>query len=145
VSQALFALERRFELHVLYVFQAMLLAVAVYAIVIRDWWLVGTCVVAFFLNGLIGQGLQKNRRKSFAQLSGGSAGEPQTPADLPGDAELFLLMRTVIKFRRLAVLTAAVVTYQMGQRWWVIVGAAVAAWAVSMLLMATVLAKGRPR
>jgi hypothetical protein len=145
VTRSLFALERRFEVGVLYIFQVLLLATVIFAVVQRDWWLVGICVVAFFFNGSIGQGLQKNRRKSFTQLSAGSSGEPVTVDDVPANDELFLLARSAIKFRWLAVLTAAAITYHFGQRWWVIISAMVAAWAFATLLTGRVFWKGRER
>jgi hypothetical protein len=43
----LFALERRFERRVLYVFQAIMV-VAISAIVRGDWWLLGICIGARF-------------------------------------------------------------------------------------------------
>lgn len=143
MSQALFALERGFERRVMYVFQAVLLAVAIYAVVHLDWWLVGICVAAWFFNGLIGQGLQKNRQKSFAALAAGSAGEAESAVSTPDDTDIFLFMRSAQKLQMLAVLTAVIVTYRLGQRWWTILGSAVAAWIILMIGVYSVLAKAR--
>lgn len=138
MSQALFALERRFELRALYVFAAALVGVLVVAIVREDWWLVGICVVAFLLDGAIGQGLRKNPSKSFSELAAGSAGESEIPQRELEPVEFRAAAKSVMKFIALVVLTVAAIAIHLSQPWWVIGCAALAAWLLSIFL--TVLA-----
>lgn len=143
MSQTLFALERRFELRALYVFSVGLFGIIIAAIMHSDWWLIGICIAALFLNGLIGQGLQKNRRKSFSQLSAGSAGESQEPSEEPTSDDFYMVARSATKFMLLVVIAAGVIAYHFDQPWWFIIGAAVAAWAISGLLMLAAFWKAR--
>jgi hypothetical protein len=144
MSQALFALERRFEKRALYVFSIALSGVGIAAIVYRDWWLVGICVVALFLNGVIGQGLYKNKQKSFNQLAAGSVGESETVTGDVDRADSYMVARSVIKFNFLVVLTGVVITYHFDQPWWVILVAAIAAWVGSAILMVATFWKASP-
>jgi hypothetical protein len=130
----LFALERRFERRVLYVFQAIVVVVAISAIMRGDWWLLGICIGAFFLNGLIGGGLQKNRHKSFSQLAAGSAGEAEMVSEKADSEDFDTIARSATKFTYLVVLTTIVIVHHLGQPWWGIIGAAVTAWGASVIL-----------
>jgi hypothetical protein len=135
MSQALFALERRFEKRALHVFNFALSGVVIAAIVYRDWWLVGICVVALFLNGVIGQGLYKNKQKSCNELAAGSVGESEMATGNVDRADSYMVARSVMKFMFLVVLTGVVTAYHFDQPWWVILVAAMAAWVVSAILM----------
>jgi fatty acid desaturase len=144
MSQALFALERRFELRALYAFSACLLGAAIVAIVYSDWGLMGICVVAMFLNGLIGQGLHKNRHKSFSRLAAGGAGEQEAVREEPDFEDDYKIARSATKFMFLLALTGAVIAYHFGQPWWIIIGAAVVAGVVSIILIFAAFWKARP-
>jgi hypothetical protein len=106
------------------------------------------CAVAFFLNGLIGARLHKNRHKSFSQLAGGAGEHEREAPDSSGGIEQKIhdnseIARSVIKFMYLAVLTAVVIAH-LGQSWWAITGAAVASCLVSLVLAFTAVGKARP-
>jgi hypothetical protein len=76
-QETLFALERRFEKCVLYPILIVALGVAIVALANGSWWFFGISVLVLFVNGLVGQGLQKNRTKSLSQLAAGSADEAE--------------------------------------------------------------------
>jgi hypothetical protein len=61
VPKGQFILEQRFERRFLYPFNAVLAASAIAAIVGKDWAMLGICLVASFLIGLIAMRLPKNR------------------------------------------------------------------------------------
>lgn len=131
MSNDLFAAERRFEVRTLYVFQVFLAAVAIVAIMNFDWWLLGICIISFFLNGLIGSSLAKNKRKSMAELAQGSAGESSDAPDLYTHASL---SRSSTNFSLLVAITLAAMALVLNQSW-IIVGAAV----VAGLILGTIL------
>jgi hypothetical protein len=88
MGKDLFALERRFERRVLYVFHAVMAVMAIVAVARGDWRLLGICLGVFFLNGLIGGGLHMNRHKSFSQLAAGSAGEAEVVSEKADSTDL---------------------------------------------------------
>ncbi len=143
----LFALERRFERRVLAAFLVFLMALAITAIINRDWWLLGISIVAMFLNGVIGQGLHKNRGKSSSKLAAGSAGESETitatPDSVDFQIDFQIVARTATKFMFLVSITVAVVAYHLDQSWWVIIGAGIVGWAVSAILSLAAVWKAR--
>jgi hypothetical protein len=133
-ERTLFALERRFELRVLRIFMVGLSAILIVAIVQRDWWLLGICLVALFFNGLIGGRLHKNRHKSFWQLAAGSSVEQDTLSEEPENEDFYMIARSAIKFQGLVAVTAALIAYHFNQRWWIVVTAALVSWLASVIL-----------
>jgi hypothetical protein len=134
MSEALFAAERRFELRALYGFNGCIMGVAIFALIHRDWLLLAICVAAFFVNGLIGSSLRKNKHKSFSQLAAGSIGEPEVANEAPGIMDRRILTRATIEFMLLAVLTGGAIAFHFAQPWGVIVATASLVWLVSILL-----------
>ncbi len=115
MSQALFALERRFELRALYMFQAIMTGLTLVALFRFDWKLLGVCILALLLNGVIGRGLHKNREKTFKQLAAGSGDEAEVVDEKPTLQEYKMVGWSAKKFITLAAATAASVMYLLDQ------------------------------
>jgi hypothetical protein len=131
MSENLVALERRFERRVLYVFNAIMVAVAMAAIVRSDWWLVAICAAAIFANGLIGAALRKNRSKAFSTLAAGSRGEPENVSSDVGSDDHFIVARSASKFSYLVVATVLVIACYLAQPWWLVIGVVAVSWLAS--------------
>jgi hypothetical protein len=144
MSQALFALERRFERRALYVLQYALIGALIFGIWNLDWWLVGICLLGFFLNGLIGKGLQKNAHKSFSQLAAGSRAETEIVLDEPSFEDFRRLSRSTTKFSYLVVLITAAIAWHFGMPWWAVIGFATTGWALSIALPMLAFYKAKP-
>jgi fatty acid desaturase len=143
MSKALFALERRLEVRGLYVFFVCLLGLAAFGVLHGDWWLLAICFVASSLNGMIGQGLQKNRQKSFKQLAARSdLGEAQT-ADKPGSIDFHIVARSATRFMALIALVGAVVAYHFDEPLWRVIATGVIAWLVAALLILSIFYKAQ--
>jgi hypothetical protein len=143
-QETLFSLERRFELRALYVVITVLVGMAIFAMVYSDWSLLGILLAAIFVNGLIGQGLQKNRTKSLSQLAAGSAYESHDVTSEPSTADFHMIARSAVKFMLLLTITTTVVTYHFGMEWWVIIAAAIGGWALSIVLTFAAIWKSAP-
>jgi hypothetical protein len=128
----LFAAERRFEVRALYVLQFFVFSVGAAAILNFDWWLLGICLVSAFLNGVIGQGLVKNKHMTFAQLSQGSKGETSDAPNLYSDR---FLARSSANFTFLSALTVGAMAFVLGQCWWIVAGAAVVGFFIACILV----------
>ena len=138
-DQALFALERRFELRSLYIYNSAFLAILTFGVINFDWQLAGICVVAFILNGLIGQGLGKNRFKSFSQIA---AAETSSLAE-PSNVEFRKVYPSFAKFIVLMFLSGGVLAYHFNQPWRTIIAAGAAGCLISLVLIFASMWRGR--
>ena len=145
MSNTLLSLERRFEVRALYSFHATLVGISVVAILHRDWWLLGICVTSFFLNGLIGQGLHKNKNRSFSQLAGWLSEELKVQIGAPNPmdfkANLLLVKPSANKFTVLVMITAVVIVFHIGATWWLVIATALAAYLYSGFMILSVFKK----
>jgi hypothetical protein len=137
VPRGQFILEQFFERRFLYPFNAVFFAIAIVSIVRTDWTMLGICLIACFLNGLIATRLPKNQTKSFPQLARGSAGEIEPPADdaypqMPVDR--YPATNALTKCSYVAVATAAAIGYHLDQSQWIIAAAMTASYIGVMLL-----------
>jgi hypothetical protein len=132
ISPDLFAAERRFEVRALNVLNFFVLSVGTVALLNFDWWLLGICLVSIFLNGVIGQGLLKNRRKTLAQLIQGSEAETSDAPNLYSDR---FLARNSANFTLLTAFTVAAMAFVLGQSWWIVAGATVFGFFIGSILV----------
>jgi hypothetical protein len=136
MSDALFVLERRFELRALYMLTACLWGLAISALWFHDWWLLIIAIMASLFNGHIGASLHKNRQKSFGQLTGASEGLREfegSTSDL-NSGDLIIVKKSARKFIILCVITSFVVAFHFQLTLLAVTISTLAVWIFSLIV-----------
>jgi hypothetical protein len=130
----LFALERILERRLMFPFSIGLLALMGLSLVRLDWWLLGIGFVAWFLNGIVGQGLYRNRQKTVYELAHASADKYVKPEGRPTELDYALLSKGFLRFSAVVMITVAAVAVHLDAPWWVSVLSPVSAYVLCTLL-----------
>jgi hypothetical protein len=106
----------------------------------HDWWAAAILGVAVFVTGGIGQGLPKNKRKSFREFTQGHDTDPANheSSDASDDGIELPVTNALLGFSFLVTVTFAALGIHFALAWWIVLLMAVGLWFGTILFGAIV-------
>jgi hypothetical protein len=106
----------------------------------HDWWAAGIFGMAVILCGGIGQGLPKNRKKSFRELCNGPDADPpdEEIVNTTNSGVELAVSNALLGFSLLAVATWVALAIHFGSAWWIVLAVAFVLWIGVVLIGAIV-------